>query len=127
MFCFIDECDVFGHHFECPVCRNDMRPPTRIFQCRNGHVLCMLCKEHPEVNTCPSCRISMRGKGDQLTTIEMGWRVIFGQISFFGCMVKTFLAVWSKFDRPVFYLFGPLDSAYWTSPNYLRSTMISLN
>ena len=33
-------------------------------------------------------------------------------------MVKTFLAVWSKFDRPVFYLFGPLDSAYWTSPKF---------
>ena len=35
---------------------------------------------------------------------------------FFGCMVKTFSAVWSKFGPLVFYLFGPLDSAYWTSP-----------
>ena len=35
-------------------------------------------------------------------------------------MVKIFSAVWSKFGRPVFYLFGPLDSAVCTSPPYTR-------
>lgn len=26
--------------FECPVCFEEMRPPTRIFQCVQGHVVC---------------------------------------------------------------------------------------
>merc|ERR1719500_351239 len=29
---------------ECPVCLEEMAPPTRIFQCRNGHLICEPCK-----------------------------------------------------------------------------------
>ncbi len=42
-----------------------MRPPAKIFQCRNGHVMCGECAEHPEaVVRCPSCRVPLRGKGE---------------------------------------------------------------
>ena len=61
IFSFSED-DVFAKEFECPVCMDDMKPPTRIFQCRNGHVICENCKAHPELNTCPSCRIPLTGK-----------------------------------------------------------------
>ena len=54
----IDEHDrsSFDKEFECSVCLDEMRPPTKIFQCRNGHVMCEACKNHTEVSTCPTCR-----------------------------------------------------------------------
>jgi len=42
---------------ECPVCLEGMRPPKKIFQCSNGHVICELCKNNPGVRTCPTCRV----------------------------------------------------------------------
>ena len=44
---------------ECPVCLVEMIPPTKIFQCINGHSLCEKCKDN--VTTCPSCRVSLGG------------------------------------------------------------------
>ena len=29
---------------ECPVCMEEMAPPTRIFQCGTGHLLCGVCR-----------------------------------------------------------------------------------
>ena len=52
---------IFDKDFECSVCLDDMRPPIKIFQCRNGHVMCESCKNHPEVVTCPTCRIPLPG------------------------------------------------------------------
>lgn len=52
-----DLSSIFDKDFDCSVCLEEMAPPTRIFQCRNGHVMCQTCKEHPEVVRCPSCRI----------------------------------------------------------------------
>jgi len=46
---------------ECPVCLEEMRPPKKIFQCSNGHVICELCKNNPEVRSCPTCRLTFRG------------------------------------------------------------------
>ena len=62
--------------FECPVCyevRNIinflsallniifsppqvMSPPSRIFQCSNGHLICEECKQRQEIRSCPTCR-----------------------------------------------------------------------
>ncbi|KAJ8976415.1 hypothetical protein NQ317_005335 [Molorchus minor] len=38
--------------FECPVCKNVMRPP--IYQCQSGHSICNLCR--PRLEKCPTCR-----------------------------------------------------------------------
>ncbi|XP_057670190.1 E3 ubiquitin-protein ligase sina-like [Diorhabda carinulata] len=40
------------HFFECPVCKNFMKPP--IYQCHSGHSLCNLCR--PRLEKCPTCR-----------------------------------------------------------------------
>jgi len=62
---------VFDKDFECSVCMEDMRPPIKIFQCRNGHVMCETCKNHPEVLTCPTCRIPFPGPSSLLRNITM--------------------------------------------------------
>ena len=38
-----------------------MKPPKKVFQCSNGHVICELCKNNPEVRSCPTCRVKFRG------------------------------------------------------------------
>ena len=40
---------------ECPICLEEMRPPRRIFQCSNGHVICGSCR--PRLASCPYCRL----------------------------------------------------------------------
>ncbi|KAG5888201.1 hypothetical protein JTB14_036212 [Gonioctena quinquepunctata] len=40
------------HFFECPVCKNFMKPP--IYQCQSGHSICNLCR--PRLEKCPTCR-----------------------------------------------------------------------
>ena len=40
---------IFEKDFECPVCYETMAPPSRIFQCNNGHLICEDCKAHSEV------------------------------------------------------------------------------
>ena len=42
--------------FGCPVCLMLLSPPTRIFQCPEGHTLCEECKENPAMVHCPQCR-----------------------------------------------------------------------
>ena len=43
--------NIFEKDFECPVCYETMAPPSRIFQCNNGHLICEDCKSHSEVCT----------------------------------------------------------------------------
>ena len=31
------------------MCMEEMKPPKKIFQCSNGHVICEHCKNNPEV------------------------------------------------------------------------------
>ncbi|XP_059094963.1 uncharacterized protein LOC131889792 isoform X3 [Tigriopus californicus] len=61
----------FEKDFECSVCLEEMKPPVKIFQCRNGHVLCETCKDHPEVNRCPSCRIPLNAQINLLRNLPM--------------------------------------------------------
>ena len=42
--------NIFEKDFECPVCYETMAPPSRIFQCNNGHLICEDCKSHTEVS-----------------------------------------------------------------------------
>ena len=62
---------LFDKDFECSVCLDDMKPPVKIFQCRNGHVMCESCKNHPEVITCPTCRIPLPGPNALMRNIPM--------------------------------------------------------
>eukprot|EP00091_Calanus_sinicus_P017637 TRINITY_DN38130_c0_g1_i1.p1 TRINITY_DN38130_c0_g1~~TRINITY_DN38130_c0_g1_i1.p1 ORF type:complete len:101 (-),score=19.74 TRINITY_DN38130_c0_g1_i1:69-371(-) len=48
--------------FLCPICADMMSPPTRIWQCGEGHILCQDCRNHPDIKTCPSCRGQFVGR-----------------------------------------------------------------
>ena len=48
--------------FECPVCLEEMTPPTRIHQCADGHLLCGTCRENPSITSCPVCRGNIIGR-----------------------------------------------------------------
>ena len=43
---------------ECPICFEEMRTPTKIFQCSQGHLLCENCfkKVGESTKTCPFCK-----------------------------------------------------------------------
>ena len=62
---------MFDKDFECSVCLDEMRPPVKIFQCKNGHVMCESCKNHPEVTTCPTCRIPLPGPNSLMRNIPV--------------------------------------------------------
>ena len=47
---------------ECPVCLEEMRPPTRIWQCGSGHPVCDTCIRSPRVTCCPTCRQKIVGR-----------------------------------------------------------------
>ena len=53
---------------ECPVCLMEMLPPTKIWQCRSGHLVCQSCKRNPNMGRrCPVCRQEIIGRA---TTLE---------------------------------------------------------
>ena len=62
--------NIFEKDFECPVCYEVMSPPSRIFQCNNGHLICEECKCHSEIRTCPTCRVPL-GPTSLLRNIPM--------------------------------------------------------
>jgi len=51
---------------ECPVCLEEMVPPTRIFQCRNGHLICETCKSGLSPCICPKCRQEVTGRATDM-------------------------------------------------------------
>jgi len=46
--------------FECPICFEDMKPPTEIWLCDSGHTLCGNCKTNPLIKNCPTCSKDIR-------------------------------------------------------------------
>jgi len=47
---------------ECPVCLDDMKPPTKIIQCIGGHLICEECQASPSVQSCPTCSEEFTGR-----------------------------------------------------------------
>jgi len=54
--------DNLFEEFGCPICTVLMGPPTHIWQCEEGHIICEKCKNNPEVRSCPSCRGKFSGR-----------------------------------------------------------------
>lgn len=44
---------------ECPVCLEVPLPPKNVYQCTNGHIYCSECKDMPNMNVCPQCRVPL--------------------------------------------------------------------
>jgi len=62
---------------ECPVCMEEMNPPTEIFNCRNGHLICGECRPNVANNMCTTCRVvEYTGRA---TAVEQMIRQMFGQ------------------------------------------------
>jgi len=57
---------IICREMECPVCLTEMLPPTKIWQCSNGHALCQSCRRNIN-RKCPTCRESIMGRS---TTLE---------------------------------------------------------
>jgi len=55
--------------FVCPVCFSDMKPPTQIFQCIQGHPICQQCKSRSEITRCPTCREKLVGRAIHIEKI----------------------------------------------------------
>jgi len=49
---------------ECPVCLEEMKPPRRIWQCSDGHIICDFCRKKPTVTCCPTCRKYIVGRSN---------------------------------------------------------------
>eukprot|EP00092_Neocalanus_flemingeri_P007076 GFUD01007645.1.p1 GENE.GFUD01007645.1~~GFUD01007645.1.p1 ORF type:complete len:318 (+),score=91.98 GFUD01007645.1:69-956(+) len=58
---------VFDH---CSVCLDVPKPPTKVFQCPEGHIFCETCKMRPEMTCCPECRVSLAGIEIRNRTLE---------------------------------------------------------
>ena len=56
--------------FACPVCLELLRPPLRIFQCPEGHILCENCKENPAIVHCPQCRVPLERNSSRNRALE---------------------------------------------------------
>jgi len=54
---------------ECPVCLDRVRPPMRLLQCDQGHVVCTLCYTQMVQKNCPTCRGRITGKPTVLENI----------------------------------------------------------
>lgn len=60
---------------ECPICLDDMKPPTKIIHCKGGHLICEKCKAKPGVQFCPTCREEFNGRA---VGMEKHLRQLFG-------------------------------------------------
>ena len=60
--------------FECPICFEEMRPPTRIWQCVDGHAICEACRNR--LDTCPSCSRAIEGRN---IALEKMARSLYGE------------------------------------------------
>jgi len=53
----------------CPCCAGEMTPPSRIYQCRDGHVVCQQCYQHKQIQVCPCCKHPISGRNIALEKI----------------------------------------------------------
>jgi len=60
----------FADSLECPVCLELCQPPVQIMQCPEGHILCKPCADNPQLQTCPQCRILLRGRLSRCRALE---------------------------------------------------------
>jgi len=60
---------------ECPICLDDMKPPTKIIHCKGGHLICEKCEAKPGVKFCPTCREEFNGRA---VGMEKHLRQLFG-------------------------------------------------
>jgi len=55
---------------ECPVCMDVCKPPTQVWQCPEGHIICGSCVSKPGLKICPQCRTSLAGRLSRNRALE---------------------------------------------------------
>lgn len=55
---------------ECPICFEDFKPSTKIYQCLNGHLYCGGCKPQLTCLSCPQCRQPIPEEGIRNVFLE---------------------------------------------------------
>ena len=65
-----DKIEVLLHNTDCPVCCLSMRPPTKIYQCHNGHHYCYYCEQQTWPKKCPHCRDDLLGSQIRCLAME---------------------------------------------------------
>ena len=74
--------NIFEKDFECPVCYEIMSPPSRIFQCNNGHLICEACKCHSEVSILLLIsNINLKIRRRSITSPYRAWLLLLLQIN----------------------------------------------
>ena len=73
----------FQREFECPICFEEMRPPTRIWQCVDGHAICEGCRSKLDTKLdtkgCPSCSRAIEGRN---IALEKMARSLYGETKY---------------------------------------------
>jgi len=54
----------------CPSCQRDMAPPGKIYQCRDGHVVCEECWNRTDLKICSACKESIAGRNIAMEKIS---------------------------------------------------------
>ena len=54
---------------ECPSCMEILRPPMRLMQCGQGHIVCEDCYTRLEEMECPTCRGDITGRPTELERV----------------------------------------------------------
>merc|ERR1719204_1739893 len=57
--------------FRCTTCSSELPPPTPIYQCEDGHLLCQHCKKNPDVKVCSECSLPLDGRNLPMENIAL--------------------------------------------------------
>ena len=68
--------EALRNELKCPVCGIWMLPPSPIYQCEDGHVLCYKCKNLPDMKECPTCMAQIVGRN---TLVENVAAIVFSK------------------------------------------------
>ena len=61
----------------CPICMEVPLPPRKVFQCKEGHVFCDVCKK--SLKQCPECRVDIRNTCIRSRRLEEIILKVFGE------------------------------------------------
>jgi len=69
--------DRVREELNCPYCRVEMSPPCKIYQCRDGHVVCEECRFQRDIKVCSSCQYPITGRNIAMESIS---RIFFHEL-----------------------------------------------
>jgi len=65
--CGVEE--ALREELRCPSCTSPLLPPSPVYQCEDGHVLCYMCRALPGLQECPECSGPLVGRNTLVESI----------------------------------------------------------